>query len=176
MSALEGKISSQAVGAFGEWSAVCELLRRGWIPANVNGTVKNAENFDIYALKHDRQVRLRVRACQPGSRAFRFGGFQAGKPVPLQDFEESDFTVLVSIGQKRDDDEFFIMPSRAVREEIIQRQGAWISKPKRDGSERKDTGPWTLRLDERKDGTDEGGWGLARKWAQYRENWNLLES
>jgi hypothetical protein len=35
-------INAQSVGAFGERAVEVELLRRGWIPANVNATVKNA--------------------------------------------------------------------------------------------------------------------------------------
>jgi hypothetical protein len=45
------KISPQAVGAFGEHAVEVELLRHGWIPANVNATVKNAANYDIFARK-----------------------------------------------------------------------------------------------------------------------------
>ena len=36
----------QAVGAYGEKMVEAELLRRGWLPANVNATVKNAAEFD----------------------------------------------------------------------------------------------------------------------------------
>ena len=175
MNADKIKMTSQAVGAFGEWSAVVELLRRGWVPANINGTVKNAADFDIYALKGRRHVNLRVKACQPGSRAFQFGGFSPGEPVAMEKFEDFDFTILVSIGKRRGDDEFFIMPSHVVRDAIIERQQAFNSRPKRDGSPRKDTGHWTLRLDGRKDGVEEGGKNLAKKWDQYRENWGLLE-
>ena len=42
-------VSARAAGAFGEWAVVAELLRRGWIPANVNQTVKNNDGFDILA-------------------------------------------------------------------------------------------------------------------------------
>jgi hypothetical protein len=41
------RLSNQAVGAFGERAVEAELLRHGWIPANVNATVKNAADFDI---------------------------------------------------------------------------------------------------------------------------------
>ena len=48
-----GSITAQAAGDFGEKAVESdELLRRNWMPANVNATVKNAVNFGIYALKH----------------------------------------------------------------------------------------------------------------------------
>lgn len=72
------KLNHQAIGAFGERAVEAELLRRGWIPANVNATVKNAADFDIYAVKKGHTVHLRVRACGPDLRAFQFGGFEPG--------------------------------------------------------------------------------------------------
>jgi hypothetical protein len=65
-------MSSQAVGAYGEKIVEAELLRRGWLPANVNATVKNAAEFDILAQKEGRIVCLRVKTCGIGQRAFIF--------------------------------------------------------------------------------------------------------
>jgi hypothetical protein len=59
-------ITAQAAGAFGEKAVEAELLRRNWIPANVNATVKNAAKFDIYALKGNRSVQIQVKTCQAG--------------------------------------------------------------------------------------------------------------
>ena len=89
------KLNHQAVGAFGERAVEAELLRRGWIPANVNATVKNAADFDIYVVKQGHTVHLRVRACGPDSRAFQFGGFDPSKQVNVGKFSDTDFTVLV---------------------------------------------------------------------------------
>lgn len=169
------RISAQAVGALGEWSAVTELLRRGWIPANINGTVKNAASFDVYAMKNGCHVSIRVRACQPGTSDFQFGGFEPNKPVEMAKFEKNDFTVLVCPGVERREDRFFVLPSKLVRAAIMERQQAWMSKRTRKGTERKDSGHWTIHLKDRKDGIDEGGWGYARKWAKYLNNWEILE-
>jgi hypothetical protein len=40
-------ITPQAAGAFGEKAVEAELLRRKWIPANVNPTVKNAAKWRL---------------------------------------------------------------------------------------------------------------------------------
>lgn len=168
------RISAQAVGAFGERAVEAELLRHGWIPANVNATVKNAADFDIFAVKDDKMVLLRVRACAPDSRCFQFGGFEPEKPVQLADFKNNDFTVLVAISSDRSKDEFYVMPSHVVRDEIILRQKDYLAILKKDGGKRKDTGHWVLHLAKRKDGRQQGGYGLAEKWAQYCNAWDLL--
>jgi hypothetical protein len=169
------KPTPQAVGAFGERAVEAELLRRNWIPANVNATVKNAADFDIYAVKKGHTVHLRVRPCGPDSRAFQFGGFDPGEQVKIRKFSDADFTVLVSMSSDRNRDQFYVLPSRVVREEIALRQKEYLSAPKRDGAPRKDSGHWTLRLKKRKDGRKRAGWGLEDKWKQYLEAWHLLE-
>ena len=140
------KLNHQAVGAFGERAVEVELLRRNWIPANVNATVKNAADFDIYAVKKGHTVHLRVRACGPDSRAFQFGGFDPCEQVKVGNFNDTDFTVLVSMSSDRNRDQFYVVPSRVVRQEIALRQSEYLSVAKRDGTARKDTGHWTLRL------------------------------
>ena len=84
------RLSHQAVGAFGERAVEAELLRHGWIPANVNATVKNAADFDIYAVKDGHTLHLRVRACGPDSRAFQFGAFDPGEQVKVGKFSDTD--------------------------------------------------------------------------------------
>jgi hypothetical protein len=88
------KITQQAAGAFGEKAVEAELLRHNWIPANVNQTVKNAAKFDIYAVKGDRSVQVRVKTCRPGMPAFPMGGFAPGNPITTNDITDSDFTII----------------------------------------------------------------------------------
>ena len=168
------RISPQAVGALGEHAVEVELLRHGWIPANVNATVKNAADFDIFAVKDDKTVLLRVRACAPDTRIFQFGGFEPDKPVQIANFKKNDFTVLVAISSDRARDEFYVMPSRVVREEIILRQKDYLAIAKKDGTKRKDTGHWALHLAKRRDGQQQGGYNLEEKWKRYRNAWDLL--
>ena len=150
------KLNHQAIGAFGERAVEAELLRRGWIPANVNATVKNA-------------------ADGPDLRAFQFGGFEPGEQVKVGKFSDTDFTILVSMSSDRSRDQFYVVPSSVVRQEIALRRKEYLSVAKRDGAARKDTGHWTLRLAKRKDGRQEAGYGLEDKWKQYLEAWDLLE-
>jgi hypothetical protein len=92
----------------------------------------------------------------------------------MDKFGKSDFTILVSMAAERGRDQFYVVPSRVVREEIALRQRDWMKKTKRDGSPRKDVGFWILRLRDRKDEQQVGGYGLEKKWAKYLEAWDLL--
>jgi hypothetical protein len=95
--------------------------------------------------------------------------------VKVGKFSDTDFTVLVSMSSDRNRDQFYVLPSRVVREEIVRRQKDYLSVAKRNGTARKDTGHWTLRLAKRKDGRQEAGYGLEDEWKQYLEAWDLLE-
>jgi hypothetical protein len=170
------KIKAQAVGAFGEKATEAELLRRGWIPANVNPTVKNAADFDIFALKGNCTVHLRVKTSGPGQNAFQFGGFVPGKEITFDNLRSSDFTILVRMGEDRQNDDFYILRTRVVREQLNKYRQRYLATPRRDGFKRKDLGHWTLRLAEMRSGEDRDSYGFAKKWAPYRDNWSLLDS
>jgi hypothetical protein len=172
---IKGKITAQAVGAFGEKATEAELLRRGWIPSNVNATVKNAADFDIFALKESCFVQLRVKTCSPGQNAFQFGGFDPEKEITLDNLQGSDFTILVRMGEDRQSDDFYILPTHIVRQQLKDYRRSFLSTPRRDGLPKKDLGHWTLRLAKMRSGEDREGRGLAEKWARYRENWALLD-
>jgi hypothetical protein len=162
-------LTAQAVGAYGEKVVEAELLRRGWIPSNVNASVKNAADYDILAQKKGRVVCLRIKTCGPN-----VGGFQFGSPKGTSGV--LDFTVLVRMGEQRESDQFYVVPTGIVRDEISARERDYIGQLKRDGGERKNTGHWTLRLQQRKDGREEGGWGLAHKWKQHLDAWEALDT
>lgn len=167
-------ITPQAAGAFGERSVEAELLRRNWMPANVNSTVKNAAMFDIFAFKkytkkQDRAVQIRVKTCRPNMTAFLFGGFQKDKPITLKGITVTDFTIVVRMGNNRKDDRFYVVPTTVVWKEIGKRQAE--HKPRGV----KDIGMWRLSFSERRDGREEAGRGIERKWRQYLDKWELLD-
>jgi hypothetical protein len=163
------KITPQAAGAFGEKAVEAELLRNNWIPANVNRTLKNAEDYDIFALKGDRWIKVRVKTCRPGMRAFLYGGFAPGQPIQTTDIKPDDFTIVVRMGQQRQDDRFYVVPTIVVWKEISKRQSEHAERGARE------IGMWRLRFNDRKDGREEGGVGIERKWGQYEGVWELLD-
>ena len=163
-------ITAQAAGAFGEKAVEAELLRQNWIPANVNQTVKNAAKYDIYAVKDDLSVRIQVKTCRSGMPAFVYGGFAAGKPIATTDVATSDFTIIVRMGERRQDDRFYVVPTIVVLKEIRKRQSEHAERGVRD------IGMWRLSFGDRRDGREEAGTGIERKWRQYESAWDLLDA
>jgi hypothetical protein len=49
--AAPARTSGQLVGAFGERAVEAELLRRGWLTANINASIRNVKDFDLFAVK-----------------------------------------------------------------------------------------------------------------------------
>lgn len=162
-------ITQQAAGAFGEKAAEAELLRWGWIPANVNATVKNAARFDIYAVKGNRAVQVQVKTCRPNRTAFLCGGFEPGAPITTTKIGPTNFTIVVRMGCERQNDQFYVVPTAVAWKEISKRQ-----REQRQGGT-KDIGMWRLSFSDRKDGQEEAGRGIERKWKQYLGAWKLLD-
>jgi len=156
-------------GAFGEKAVEAELLRHNWIPANVNQTIKNAAKFDVYAVKGDRSVQICVKTCRPGMTAFLYGGFRPGIAITTADITHSDFTIIVRMGRRREDDRFYVVPTTVAWKEIGKRQREHREK------DVKDIGMWRLSFSDRKDGREEAGAGIERKWGQYQGAWDLLD-
>jgi hypothetical protein len=163
------KITPQATGAFGEKAVEAEGLRHNWIPANVNQTIKNAATYDIYAVKGERSIRIQVKTCRPGMSAFLYSGFTPGTPIITDGIADSDFTVIVRMGDRRPDDRFYVVPTLVALKEVALRQK---ERAERGANE---IGMWRLRFADRRDGRAEAGAGIERKWGRYEGAWNLLE-
>ena len=121
-------VPARAAGAFGEWAVVVELLRRGWIPANVNQTVKNNDGFDILAQKGNRRVSLSVKTRRSHVAHFQIGGFSPGAKIQSLPYGDFDFTILVGMAEKRAADQSYVVPSHRVREECqLVRAGIFVN-------------------------------------------------
>jgi hypothetical protein len=167
-------LDNQLVGAFGEKAAEAELLRQGWQTGNFSTSIKNAEEYDLIAIKGGRTVLLRVKTCGPGQNAFQFNS-PPGQQMTTANLREEDYTILVRMGDKRQDDDFYIMPTRILREQINAHRNALLETPRRDGNRRRDLGHWTLRLNQIRSGKDRPNYGFAHKWKMYRDAWQSLE-
>lgn len=165
-------ITPQAAGAFGEKAVEAELLRRNWIPANVNATVKNVAKFDIYAVKANRSVQIQVKTCRPNMTAFLYSGFHPGEPITTKDVGGADFTIVVRMGNQRQDDQFYVVPTPVALKEIGKRQRAHSEKYEKGV---KDIGMYRLSFAPRKDGQEEAGRDIERKWGKYLGRWDTLD-
>jgi len=169
------RLRAQTVGAYGEKVVEAELLRRGWVPSNVNASIKNAAEFDIFALKRNRLVCIRVKTCGATMNAFQFGGFRPGVEIASEYLADPDFTILVRMGTTRQGDQFSVIPTHVVRRTIAAYRRAYLKQEKRAGGKHKDIGHWTLHLPDLRSGKDRPNYGFARKWAVYCDNWDSLE-
>lgn len=180
------KISSQSVGAYGEKIVEAELLRRGWAPANVNASIKNAANYDIFAQKDGRPLMLiRVKTCGPGWEAFQFS-FAVGKEITTEHLLDDDFTVLVNMREMRMEgdckdeprDECWVIPTAELWHDIQQYRSAYLKQPTKGGAPRKDTGHWTLHLKSMRSGEDRLPYGFRKEWNArgYLGNWDFKRS
>jgi hypothetical protein len=158
----KSKLTAQAVGAYGEKVVEAELLRHGWMPANVNKTVSNAEAFDILAHKGRSILKLRVKACGPETVGFVFPPFEPNRVI-----DNNDFTILVKMGEKRECDEIFIIPTKDLHKDIR----AYAEPALARGLKNK---RWTLQFADHPKGA-RPNFGFAQKWAKYRGDWQVLE-
>jgi hypothetical protein len=172
--AVKKRLSNQAVGAYGEKAVEAELLRRQWIPSNVNATVKNAAEYDLIAQKEGRVVLLRVKTSGPNQGGFQFN-LPPGRKSILKVLKSNDFTALVSMGDERDGDRFFIVPTRVVRKSLNSHMDEYLGMKTREGQPRKDTGQWTLHWAGLKSGARRHSHGYEAKWQQYRDAWDILD-
>jgi hypothetical protein len=154
------QMTSSAVGAYGERIVEAELLRRGWIPANVNASIRNNAEHDIYAKRGKEMMLISVKACGIGKRAFPLSVGGVAEPTP------SDFTILVRMGACRAQDEFYVVPTSVVRQEVRARREYALQV-----RQQQDSNFWRLDL-----GGPDGqpGCNLASRWREYRDNWEFL--
>jgi hypothetical protein len=162
------------VGAYGERLAEAELLRRGWIPSNANASIRNAAEFDIIAQKQHRAILLRITACRPKSRVFQFST-KKGTKFAVEELKSNDYTILVSMGVERKQDECYVVPTKTVRECLNAHIKEYLAKRKKTGEARIDNGQWALYLRPLKSGEERHSHGYETKWANHRENWAALD-
>ena len=73
------------------------------------------------------------------------------------------------MGERREDDRFYVMPTIVAWDEISKRQ----CEHKKRGV--KDIGMWRLSFASRKDGQEEAGRDIETKWREYLDRWDLLD-
>jgi hypothetical protein len=156
----------QLVAAFGEKAVEAELLRREWLTANINSSIKNSPHHDLFAAKRNRILQIRVKTCGPGEEMqFRP---PRNQEITTEGIADNDFTVIVRMDRNRESDQFYIIPSPVVFEAI----GAWRRMAL---ATQEDKGHWRLYWDEIGSREARPNYGFATKWSEYRDNWSLLE-
>jgi hypothetical protein len=164
--AAPDRTSGQLIGAFGERAVEAELLRRGWITANINASIRNVKDFDLFAVKNTRSLHIRVKTCSP-KKDIQYG-FRKGQEITTDDIAGTDFTVIVRMGEKRNQDRFYVVPSRVVLQALDEwrRAALTVGRPKSKGPQ-KDIGLWVLRWRELRSRQSQPNYGFEKKWEKY---------
>ena len=187
---MHQRIAAKTAGKFGEHMVQAELERRGWSTCNLNTDHPNAPGYDILAWKEEpadndpsgtiprNQIYVRVKTSRPldllnRKRAFVFNIEKKGKPPSADGIEPNDFTVLVGMGKKRSDDEFYVMPTYKLRKEMCDRWESFFGKNTRKGPKRVEAGMLTLYFYPAPKGESRPGYDLANKWACHRNIWEF---
>jgi len=160
--------NGQLIGTFGERAVEAELLRRRWVTANINASIRNIKDFDLFAVKNARLVHIRVKTCSPNT-DMQFS-FRKGQEITFDDIAATDFTVVVRMGATRNDDRFYVVPTRVVLQAVDKHRRASLAR------DVKDDGHWVLKWRERRDEQSNPNYGFEKKWAEYLNRWGGLET
>lgn len=167
------KLDSARVGRMGELIVELELLARGWLVGNFNATTSNSADWDLFATRGNRTVRIRVKAKGPGSSSFVWSLKKDGSVFPrLHPDADDDFVAAVSF-EADANPTVYVVPSGRVQTDLLQSRADWLAGTKRDGTARKDTPALRLHLD--LDDAGRAGHGFLKRWAGHRNAWHDLD-
>lgn len=168
-------IDTQRIGRMGELVVELELLARGWMVGNFNATTANSAGWDLFAVKGERAVKIRVKAKRPGTAIFRWSARPDGSV--LKGLDPSDPTDFVAAVDFQSDGHYvvYVLPSLEVEAALQSDFAAWAAGSKRDGTARKATSSMRHAALDEGDPTIPGR-GYARRWLLFRDAWGLLET
>ncbi|MGO9604145.1 MAG: hypothetical protein ACLQAT_12225 [Candidatus Binataceae bacterium] len=110
------------VGSAGEYFAMAELLRKGWLAGL---TPRGTRDYDIIATKDAQTIHVRVKTKTADSKLFRWNLRQDGR-VFRTPIGENDFCILVDIGGATP--EYFLIPTPRVEVELQQIRSNWLAE------------------------------------------------
>jgi hypothetical protein len=164
--AARGRTTGQLVGAFGERAVETELLRRGWVTANINASIRNVKDIDLFAEKNARSLRIRVKTCSPNE-AVQYRT-RIGQEITTDDIGHTDFTVVVRMGATRNDDRFYVVPTKVIFDALAEWRRAGLARGQQD------KGQWVLKWHEHSSRQSKPNFGFEKKWAKYLDRWDDL--
>jgi hypothetical protein len=189
---MHQSITTKTAGRFGEHAVQAELERQGWSTCNLNKDHPNAPAYDILAWKEEladndqprtlprNHIYVRVKTSRPlrssDRRTFVFNIEKKDEPPSADGIEPNDFTVLVGMGEGRNDDEFWVLPTDTLRKEMRDKWVYFFGKPTRQGTEKVKAGMLTLYFYPAPKGENRPGYDLAKKWECYHDNWEFTRA
>jgi hypothetical protein len=92
-----------------------------------------------------------------------------GQEITFDDIAGTDFTVVVRMGVMRNDDRFYIVPTRIVLQALKEHRRASLTRGVQD------KGHWVLQWDELRSGQSQPNYGFEKKWEKYLDGWQQLD-
>lgn len=164
---------TQITGRMGELVAELELLKRGWWVTNFNDATTNFIGWDLFAVKENKSIKIRIKAKRSGETMFRWNAKSSECILPNLRLDDSeDFVFAVSFNDSPKGHEIYIIPSTVIEAELKSNHAAWISGTKKNGDPRKNTNIRTIYIDDKSNGISRG---YLTKWKKHQEAWHLLE-
>lgn len=126
------KLETTLVGVAGEYLVAGELSLRGFLAAI---TLRNSRGVDIIASSADgsRSASIQVKTNSTGQSSWLLNN---KSETYLDDNHYYVFVSLKEIGVRPD---FYVVPSRAVAGYVKRTHEEWLSRPKRDGTPRRNS-------------------------------------
>ena len=170
------KVSQQELSRLAELAVEAELTKRGWLVGNFNASIKNAAVYDLFAVKNNFKTTLRVKGVRLDKNLVGNLLYAVKKNgemfLNLQKGNNSDLSVIVGL-KDGNPEHYHIVPTYVIDEEVQNNHKAWLKKPGRDGKVHKDTNLRQIKFDDK---IDKISGGYKVKWAQYKNNWKMLEN
>tara|TARA_Y100000294_G_scaffold29620_1_gene25060 strand:+ start:490 stop:1011 length:522 start_codon:yes stop_codon:yes gene_type:complete len=170
------KVSQQELSRLAELAVEAELTKRGWLVGNFNASIKNAAVYDLFAVKDQFKTTLRVKGVRLDKNLVGNLLYAVKKNgemfLNLKKGNDSDLSVIVGL-KDGNPENYYIIPTYIVDEEVQQNHKAWLKKPRKDGGVHKDTNLRQIKFDDK---IDKISSGYKIKWKKYLNNWKLLEN
>lgn len=145
-------LENTLVGVAGEYLVAGELTLRGFL-ASI--TLRNSRGIDIIASNADgtKSVSIQVKTNSSGKARWLLN------KKSEEYFSRNHYYVFVALKELGQRPDFYVVPSKIVAEYAKNRHQNWLSKPKRDGTKRKDASMRSFYDDDKR----------------YLEKWNLIK-
>lgn len=163
-------LDTARVGRMGELVVELQLLARGWLVGNFNATTANSAGWDLFAVRGDRTLKVRVKAKRPGVSAFVWSLKASGSVFAHLDPADEDDVVAAVSFTASGEPSVYVVPTPAVERALLADRAAWLAAPKKRGAGAKvEPNALRLHLDHRPDLGP--GHGYADLWGPYRGAW-----
>ena len=162
---------SAARGNVGEHLVMAELLYRGF---DAYWADRGNPAYDIACFWNAsrRATRIRVKTTSNHSAVWTV---KKSGAIFLDRQPTDDFTVIVDLGDGIRERDIYVIDTGVLEQRLQADHAHYVSHPKKDGSPRKaEQGMRCIRFFG-EDKPTAHGWGYEKKFAQFREAWDLLK-